>query len=49
MTHVYASSIIPASVDQVWKVVRDFNALPGWHPAIAESRIEEGRPADQVG
>jgi polyketide cyclase/dehydrase/lipid transport protein len=49
MTHVYASSIIPASVDQVWKVVRDFNALPAWHPGIAESRIEEGRPADQVG
>ncbi len=49
MTHVYASSIISASVDQVWKVVRDFNALPAWHPSIAESRIEEGRPADQVG
>jgi hypothetical protein len=49
MTKVYASSIIPAPVDQVWAVVRDFNALPAWHPAIAESRIEEGRPADQVG
>jgi len=49
MTHVYASSIIPAPVDAVWAVVRDFNALPAWHPAIADSRIEEGRPADQVG
>ena len=27
----------------------DFNALPDWHPAIAESRIEGGGPSDQVG
>jgi hypothetical protein len=29
--------------------VRDFNGLPNWHPAIAESRIENGEPADKVG
>jgi hypothetical protein len=49
MTQVYASSIIAAPADRVWDVVRDFNALPDWHPAIAESRIEAGAPADQVG
>jgi len=29
--------------------VRDFNGLPNWHPAIAESRIEGGEPADKIG
>jgi hypothetical protein len=33
----------------VWNLVRDFNALPRWHPAIAASEIEDGRAADQVG
>lgn len=49
MTEVYASSVIGAPADQVWATVRDFNGLPSWHPAIAESRIEGGAPADQVG
>lgn len=34
---------------QVWKTLRDFNGLPDWHPAIAESRIEGDAAADQVG
>ena len=29
--------------------MRDFNGLSNWHPAIAESRIENGEPADKVG
>ncbi len=49
MTEVYTSSVIGAPADQVWAVIRDFNGLPSWHPAIAESRIEGGAPADQVG
>lgn len=49
MTEVYASSVIGAPADQVWAAIRDFNGLPSWHPAIAESRIEGGAPADQVG
>ncbi len=49
MTEVYASSVIGAPPDQVWAAIRDFNSLPSWHPAIAESRIEGGAPADQVG
>ena len=35
--------------DRVWARVRDFNGLPNWHPAIAESRIEGGEPADKIG
>ena len=49
MARVYASSVIGAPADRVWETVRDFNALPDWHPAIAESRIEGGAPSDQVG
>lgn len=49
MARVYASSVVSASAARVWARVRDFNGLPNWHPAIAESRIENGEPADKVG
>ena len=49
MARVYVSSIIAAPAGAVWERVRDFNALPQWHPAIAESRIENGEPSDRVG
>ena len=49
MARVYVSSVIPAPVNAVWDRVRDFNALPVWHPGIAESHIENGEPADRVG
>jgi hypothetical protein len=49
MVEVYTSSVIEAPADRLWAAVRDFNALPDWHPAIAESRIEGGQPSDQVG
>lgn len=49
MAQVYTSSVIGAPAERVWAVIRDFNGLPAWHPAIAESRIEGGAPADQVG
>jgi hypothetical protein len=46
---VYASSVIDAGADSVWSRVRDFNALPLWHPGIADSRIENNEPSDKVG
>jgi Polyketide cyclase / dehydrase and lipid transport len=49
MAKTYASTVIPAPASAVWAVVRDFNALPAWTPFVAESRIEQGRPPDQVG
>lgn len=49
MASVFVSSVLNAPVDKVWARVRDFNALPRWHPRIADSQIEEGRPADQIG
>ncbi|MBV8473559.1 MAG: SRPBCC family protein [Hyphomicrobiales bacterium] len=49
MAKTYASAIIPAPPAAVWAVVRDFNALPKWTPFVAESRIEQNKPSDQVG
>ncbi|MBO0829491.1 MAG: SRPBCC family protein [Streptosporangiales bacterium] len=42
MARAYASGVVPASADEVWAVVRDFDGLPSWHPAIAGSEIEQG-------
>jgi hypothetical protein len=49
MARVYVSSVIAAPAAKVWERVRDFNALPRWHPAIRESRIENAEPSDKVG
>ena len=49
MTKVYVSSVIDAPAAEVWRIVRDFNGLPSWTPFVAESRIEQGQRADQVG
>jgi Polyketide cyclase / dehydrase and lipid transport len=49
MIRLYTSSVIDAAADTVWSRIRDFNALPLWHPLIADSRIENGEPSDRVG
>ena len=49
MAMVFVSSVIQASAANVWALVRDFNGLPHWHPAIAQSRIEQNKAADQIG
>ena len=49
MARVYVSSVINAPAARVWERVRDFNGMPRWHPAIRESRIENGEPSDKVG
>ena len=49
MPRVYVSTVVNARNDRVWARVRDFNGLPNWHPAIAESRIEGGEPSDKIG
>jgi hypothetical protein len=49
MAKVYVSGVINAPVDKVWAYARDFNGHGKWHPVIAESHIEDGKPSDQVG
>jgi len=46
---IFISSVIDAPIDDVWAKIRDFNALPAWHPAIADSHIENSEPGDKVG
>jgi hypothetical protein len=49
MIKVYSSSVIDAPADAVWAQIRDFNALPQWHPLIADSRIEGSAASDRIG
>jgi hypothetical protein len=49
MARVYVSTVIGAPAAKVWERIRDFNALPRWHPGIRESRIENAEPADKIG
>ncbi len=49
MAKAYASAVIDAPIEAVWKIVRDFNGLPNWHPAIARSEIEGGLSGSDVG
>jgi hypothetical protein len=46
MPRPYASAVVPASAAEVWRVVRDFDGLPGWHPAIAASELTSGTAAE---
>ncbi|MCE3247775.1 MAG: hypothetical protein K0R41_1600 [Geminicoccaceae bacterium] len=49
MARAHASSVINAPIDQVWRRIRDYNGLPGWHPGVAKSEIEGREPANQPG
>jgi uncharacterized protein YndB with AHSA1/START domain len=49
MARAHASSVIDAPIEQVWSRIRDFDGLPNWHPGIAKSNVEGGKPSDQVG
>ena len=49
MAKIYVSAVIEAPIDRVWDLARDFNGHHGWHPAIADSHIEDGLPSDRVG
>jgi hypothetical protein len=47
MPEAFASAIVPADAAAVWAVVRDFNGIHHWHPAIDSSELET--PGDSVG
>jgi Polyketide cyclase / dehydrase and lipid transport len=49
VVRVYVSTVVDSSADNLWQRIRDFNALPLWHPNIADSRIENSEPPDRVG
>ena len=39
---------IDAPADKVWAIVKDFNALKNWHPAVAESPADRGNEEGSV-
>ncbi|HEX3759471.1 MAG TPA: SRPBCC family protein [Kofleriaceae bacterium] len=43
------SAVLDMPLEKGWLRVRDFNGLPGWHPAVIESTIERGEPHDRIG
>jgi uncharacterized membrane protein len=47
MAKIFRSSVINAPIDEVWARIRDFNALPDWHPAFTDSHIENDAPGDK--
>jgi hypothetical protein len=49
MPMAYASTVLNAPAKDVWAVIRDFNGLKDWHPAVKDSTIEDGRAASDVG
>jgi hypothetical protein len=49
MPRPYASGVVPASADAVWSLVRDFNGLPEWLPAVTASELTEGGSGAEVG
>jgi hypothetical protein len=49
MARVYVSAVMDISLAEAWAVLRDFNALPIYHPFFSKSEIEGGKPADQIG
>lgn len=48
MTAVCRSAVIDVPVDDVWRLLRDFNSHAGWHPGVAMSHIDHGAPATGV-
>lgn len=49
MARVYISAVMDIPLEQAWGVLRDFNALPVYHPFFSKSEIEGGKPSDQIG
>jgi uncharacterized membrane protein len=44
MTKIHVSALVTAPIDLVWAQVRDFNAMPAWHPGFAQCHIDDGFP-----
>ncbi|MEZ5738897.1 MAG: SRPBCC family protein [Burkholderiaceae bacterium] len=49
MIKLTRSTVLEHPIDRVWAVLRDFNGHDRWHPAVAQSHLERGRPTDAVG
>src|ERR1700709_1311253 len=46
---VYISDVINAPIEAVWSIMRDFNAMPAYHPGIVSSEMEDDAQGDTIG
>lgn len=44
MPMVEYSAVLEAQAEQVWNVLKQFGEIQKWHPSIAKSDIEDGKP-----
>ena len=49
MVKVVKSTVLPAPVEAVWEVLRDFNGHDSWHPIVKDSVVGKGWPSDRIG
>jgi uncharacterized protein YndB with AHSA1/START domain len=42
MAKVAMTTELPVPVEQAWRLIGGFNALPEWHPAVQKSELQEG-------
>ena len=49
MVTVHRSTIIDAPIEEVWRILRDFNGHDLWHPAVALSVLDNEKRTDQIG
>ncbi len=49
MVEVRRSTVIDAPIEEVWRILRDFNGHDRWHPAVATSQLTSADYTDQVG
>lgn len=49
MINILVTSVIDAPIDKVWQIVKGFNDMPKWHPAIDRSEIEDELDPATVG
>jgi hypothetical protein len=47
--HIFASTVIPAPVDQIWVFLRDFARVDAWHPDVKSVSIEGTDAGPRVG
>ena len=40
MAKAFVSKQFPAAPERVWEIIRHYNGMPAWHPAVKESVIE---------
>ncbi|MEU7894478.1 SRPBCC family protein [Nonomuraea sp. NPDC049152] len=49
MPDLSATTTVGSGPEKVWALLRDFNGLGAWHPAMPPSVIEEGCGPEEIG